>query len=80
MIDRDEQAQQSFDLSVRLRDEQDLRRRMEESLQRSREEKEFLENWLPMAQSNLERLTGFLQAVIDAEAARQAAAAQKTRR
>jgi hypothetical protein len=75
VIDRDDRAQRSFDLSVTLRDEEDLHRRVRETLDRAREEKAFLENWLPVAETNLGRLRAFLQRVAAAELARKEAEA-----
>lgn len=82
---RDEAAQNSYDLSATLRDEQDLLQRAESKMERLKEEQSFLERYLPAVTANRDRMMKFLQDIKNAEEAaalaqQQAAAANNKRK
>lgn len=75
-LERDKVAQQSFDLSSALRDEEDLLYRATTRLQSIQEEQKFLLEYMPSVSANRKSLQTFLEEVEAARTASLAASAQ----
>ena len=71
---RDEDSQKFFDLTMSLRDEQDLNTRAKTRISTLNDEKKFLDSYIPIAKESSDNISAFLKKVEETKAAVEAAA------
>ena len=77
--ERDDASIKSFDLTVELRGEEDRLATTKNRIEVLKNEKSFLDTYIPLSKANRDRIYAFLQKVDEAKKAAEAAAAKPAR-